>query len=310
MDRPSEPGGLQLRQLEYFLAVAAEQSFTRAANRLHVVQSAVSAAISALERELDAVLFERNARRVVLTAAGEALAPEARATLDTARAARNAVQQVGKELAGTIAVGCLSGVGGIDFAGLLGEFHARHPLVRLWLRTAESAGSAGLARSLTAGELDVAFLGLAGRPFPELRTRRLLRLPQVLAVPSAHPLADRDTVALPEVADEQFIDYPLGYANRTAIDQAFATAGLRRVIAMEVSDVAVAAEFVSHGLGVSFLPARMASNRDDLRTLPLTGQSLEWSLHVATASGRRITAATAALLEMVDEHLEPDAESE
>nr|WP_084752511.1 LysR family transcriptional regulator [Micromonospora avicenniae] len=153
--------------MEYFLAVAAEQSFTRAANRLHVVQSAVSAAISALERELDAVLFERNARRVVLTAAGEVLAPKARATLDTARAARDAVQQVGKELGGTIALGCLSGVGGIDFAGLLGEFHARHPLVRLWLRTAESDGSAGLARSLTVGELDVAFLGLAGRPFPE-----------------------------------------------------------------------------------------------------------------------------------------------
>ncbi|WP_199734285.1 LysR family transcriptional regulator [Micromonospora musae] len=305
--RPSDPGGLQLRQLEYFLAVAAEQSFTRAATRLHVVQSAVSAAISGLERELGATLFDRSAQGVVLTAAGEALLPKARTTLDTAHAARDAVQRAGRELGGSIAIGCLSGVGGIDFAGLLGRFHTRHPLVRLWLRTAESDGSAGLARSLADGELDVAFLGIGARPFPQLHTRRLLRLPQVLAVPATHPLASRNTVTLTEVAGERFIDYPVGYATRTATDQAFAAAGLERTIAMEVSDVAVAADFVAHGLGVAFLPARALPAGTGIKALPLDDQSLEWSLHVATARHRRVGAATAALLKLVDEHLEPAA---
>ncbi|MFD0788599.1 LysR family transcriptional regulator, partial [Micromonospora azadirachtae] len=80
---------MELRHLEYFVAVAAERSFTRAANRLHVVQSAVSAAISSLERELGSTLFERSAQRVDLTEAGEALLPQARATLDAAQAARD-----------------------------------------------------------------------------------------------------------------------------------------------------------------------------------------------------------------------------
>lgn len=85
---------MELRHLEYFLAVAEELNFTRAARRLHVVQSGVSAAVRALEHELGAPLFERTSKQVALTAAGEALLPEARATLAAAQAARDAVGQV------------------------------------------------------------------------------------------------------------------------------------------------------------------------------------------------------------------------
>ncbi|MGW4462798.1 LysR family transcriptional regulator [Micromonospora sp. NPDC004704] len=304
--RPSEYvilGGVELRHLEYFVAVAAERSFTRAAGRLHVVQSAVSSAISALERELGAVLFERGAQRFSLTDAGEALLPRARATLDAAQSARDAVNEVGRELHGSVAVGCLTGVGGIDFAGLLGEFHRTHPRVRLRLRAATWDGSAGLARSLVDGEVDVAFLGIGGRPFPHLRTRLLVRIPQVVVVPADHPLARQDSVTLAEVADEPFIDYPLGYANRTANDAAFRAAGLERVIGMEVTDVGVAADFASHGLGVTILPTHTVPRTPLCRALPVTDQSLEWSLHLATAEQRRISSATAALMAMVDDHL-------
>lgn len=298
---------MELRHLEYFLAVAAERSFTRAASRLHVVQSAVSAAISTLERELGAPLFERSAQRVVLTSAGEALLPEARATLDTAQAARDAVRRVCRELGGTVVLGCLTGVGGVDFAGLLSDFHTRHPLVRLWLRAAASDGSAGLARSLVNHEIDVAFLGVGRRPFPNLDSRQLVRIPQVLVVPAGHPLADRRSVTLAEVADEQFIDYPIGYANRTRNDDAFAAAGVERTITMEVSDVVMAANFVRHGLGVTILPVRAVPPGPEVSALPVTDQSLEWSLHVATARGRRVGAATAALLELVDAYVEDDS---
>jgi DNA-binding transcriptional LysR family regulator len=297
-------GGVELRHLEYFMAVASERSFTRAASRLHVVQSAVSAAISALERELGAALFERNPQRVLLTDAGAALLPRAREAIDAAQAARDAVQEVSGGLRGTVVVGCLTGVGGIDFAGLLGQFHTSHPRVRLQLRAAGSDGSAGLARALADGEIDVAFLGLGGRPFPQLRTRMLVRIPQVLVVPAGHALASRDSVTLAETAGEPFIDYPLGYANRTANDQAFRAAGVDRYIAMEVTDVTVAADFVTHGLGVTILPTRTVPAGPECRALPVTDQSLEWSLHVATADQRRISAATAALMDLVDAHVE------
>jgi DNA-binding transcriptional LysR family regulator len=249
------------------------------------------------------LLFERTAQRVVLTDAGEALLPQARATLDAAQAARDAVHDVGKELRGTLTVGCLTGVGGIDFPGLLGQFRATHPRVTLWLRAATWKGSAGLARSLVDGEIDVAFLGVSGQPFPHLRTRELLRLPQQLVVPAAHPLAARDSVTLAEVAGEQFIDYPLGYANRTTNDRAFAAAGLQRTIAMEVADVSVAAEFVAAGLGVTILPTRTVPRAPNCKALPVTDQSLEFSLHVATAEQRRTSAAARALLDLADAYV-------
>jgi DNA-binding transcriptional LysR family regulator len=81
-------GRVELRHLEYFVAVAEELSFTRASRRLHVVQSGVSSAIQSLERELGAALFDRDRHRVALTDAGQALLPEARATLAAAQAAR------------------------------------------------------------------------------------------------------------------------------------------------------------------------------------------------------------------------------
>ncbi|MEV6368414.1 LysR family transcriptional regulator [Micromonospora musae] len=295
---------MELRHLEYFVAVATERSFTRAAKRLHVVQSAVSAAISALERELGAPLFERSAQRVELTDAGEALLPQARATLDAAQAARDAVHEVGQELRGTVVVGCLTGVGGIDFAGLFGDFHTRHPRVALHLRAATWNGSAGLARSLVDGEIDVAFLGVSPRPFPNLETRMLVPVPQVLVVPAGHRLAERDSVVLADLAEESFIDYPVGYANRTTNDLAFGAAGLERHIAMEVADVTVAAEFVRHGLGVAILPVRNVPPGPEVKALPVTDQSLEWALHAATATGRRVSAAASSLLGMVDGHLE------
>src|SRR6201996_535428 len=88
---PGDNQRMELHQLEYFVAVAEELSFTRGARRAHVVQSAVSAAITRLERELDAPLFERTRRKVVLTDAGAVLLPEARATLAAAQGARDAV---------------------------------------------------------------------------------------------------------------------------------------------------------------------------------------------------------------------------
>ena len=102
--------GVELRQLEYFVAVAEEQNFTRAAARLHVVQSAVSAAVKTLERELGASLLDRNSKRVRLTDAGAALLPRARIALDAARDARDAVAEVHGGLRGTLRIGTMTSI--------------------------------------------------------------------------------------------------------------------------------------------------------------------------------------------------------
>src|SRR3954447_16658405 len=126
-------GGMELRHFEYFVAVAEERSFTRAAARLHVVQSGVSAVIKSLERELGVALLERTSKRVALTDAGEVLLPRARAALDAVRDARDAIDQVRGGLRGTVRIGTLTSVSVIDVPALLGEFHRGHPDVLLQL---------------------------------------------------------------------------------------------------------------------------------------------------------------------------------
>src|SRR4051812_26850994 len=138
---------MELRHLEYFVAVAEERSFTRAAARLHVVQSGVSAAVKALERELDAALLERTSKRVALTDAGEALLPRARAALDAAQAARDAVGEVRGGLRGVLRIGTLASLSLIDVPALLGRFHRANPGVTIRLLVSPR-GTAGLLDAL------------------------------------------------------------------------------------------------------------------------------------------------------------------
>jgi DNA-binding transcriptional LysR family regulator len=295
---------VEFRQVEYFLAVAEEESFSRAAGRLHVVQSAVSAAVRRLERELGCPLFDRSARRVTLTDAGAALLPEARATLDAMRAAREAVDQVRGGLRGTIDLGTMTSIGIVDLPGLLGDFHVTHPEVVLRLHVAPS-GSLGLARSLLDGELDVALLSLP-RPTPAgLLARELAASPLRLVVREDHRLAGWPGVSLSELTTEQFIDSPPGYGNRVVADRAFAAAGLDRRVALEITDIKTTARFVQHGLGVAFVPAFAAPTDPDLRVLPVTDAAMRWSLSVATSAVRRPGAALRALLALVDTYMDP-----
>ncbi|MDN3357666.1 LysR family transcriptional regulator [Actinomadura sp. DC4] len=293
---------MELRQLNYFVAVANEKSFTLAAKRLHVVQSAVSAAIASLERDLRVTLFERNAQRVVLTEAGAALLPEALAVLDAAQGARDAVDELGRGVRGSVRVGSLAGLDLVDLPALAGDFRRRYPGVELRLRV-ETTGSAGIVAALLNGEVDVGFLGVADTVNRDLCTRELLRVPQVLAVPAGHPLARRRTVAVSDLAEEDFVDFPPGYASRAVTDQVFAAARIERRIAVEVGGVENAADFVRHGVGVAIVPPFAVRGDEAVRTVKVKDEPLEWSLHLATTRKRKPTAAVRALTGLVDAHL-------
>ncbi|MFJ2019338.1 LysR family transcriptional regulator [Streptomyces nodosus] len=293
---------MELRQLEYFVAVAEELSFTRAAERLHVVQSAVSAAIRSLEREVGPVLFERSSQHVALTTAGAALLPEARATLDAARTAREAAQLSEGRLRGTVQIGTLSSVARPDLPGLLGRFHRLHPAVSLRLAVSPR-GSAGLVEGLLAGSLDLAFVSLPGGPPAGLRVRDLYSTPMALLVPAEHPLAEADGPReLTELAAEPFVDTPVGYGNREVVDRAFARAGLRRQVVLEATDVGTVASYVRAGLGIAFLHDITADvDEAGLAVLPLADPSLRWTLSVAVSATRRPSAPLRALLDVLDD---------
>ncbi|PZF82685.1 LysR family transcriptional regulator [Jiangella anatolica] len=293
---------MELRQLEYFVAVAHEKSFTLAAKRLHVVQSAVSAAIAALEKDLKVTLFERNAQRVVLTEAGAALLPEALAVQDAVQGAHDVVDELGSGLRGRVRMAMLGGLALIDLPAVAGLFRARYPGVELQLRV-EASGSSGNLAALLAGDCDVALLALSGPAHPDLATWELVRVPNVLAVPVRHRLARRRRVILADLADESFVDFPPGFTNRAIADQVFEAAGLSRRIAVEVAGVDEAAAFVRHEVGVALLPEYAARLTDGVRVLPVDGQSFEWAVHLATLRRRRPPAALRALLGLVTQHV-------
>ncbi len=260
-----------------------------------MVQSGVSSAVQALERELGAALFDRDRHRVALADAGRALLPEARATLAAAQAARDAVGEARAGLRGTLTMGTMQSTGRLDLPALLGRFYAAHPGVLVRLRLS-SAGSAGLADEVRSGNLDLALLSLPGRPPAGLNLRPVSDEPLLLTCPPGHPLAGRRRITLEQLAGESFIDFTPGWGNRAVTDRAFAAAGLDREVRFEVADFVTAASLVRNGLGLAFLPQPFAAGLPDLPTITVTGTRLIWPVSVATAARRRLSAAGQALL--------------
>ncbi|MFF0050749.1 LysR family transcriptional regulator [Streptomyces sp. NPDC005498] len=285
---------MELRQLECFVTVAEEANFTRAATRLHIVQSAVSATIKTLERELGAHLLDRNSKRVLLTDAGAAFLPRARATLDAAQEAADAVAEISGGVRGTLRLGMMTSVGLIDLPALLGEFHRRHPGVLLQTSAAPS-GSQGLVDALRDRRLDLAFVSLPGPRPAGITLIDLTASVLDLVVPADHALAGRRSVRIAELDGMAFVDSPVGYGNRSIVDRAFTAASLSRRVAIEITDIATGVEFVRHGLGVALLPRFVLGGLDGVGTLKVDDADLDWPLSLAAPSNRPASAAARAM---------------
>src|ERR1700761_4025634 len=157
---------MDLRQLEYFVAVADEQHFTRAAARLHVVQSGLSASIRALEDQLGATLFHRTTRSVTLTPIGQAFLQEARRVLAAAAEAKRVVADMQELRRGRLSIGSIHGLEPlVDLAELLGRFHTAYPAVEIRL---VSGGTGPLIEGVRTGDLDLAFTQFVGTTPPEV----------------------------------------------------------------------------------------------------------------------------------------------
>lgn len=192
---------LELRHLRYFLAVADELHFTRAAERLHMAQPALSARVREIERKLGVPLFDRTTRTVALTAAGRALEPHARRAVAAAERGVHEARRAGRGEVGELAVGMIVGTQTALTTQLLAAFSERYPDVQIRLEEHDfSDPSAGL-RSHTA---DVAFLvlpiGADGLAFRALEERSMLAI-----LPATHRLAGAESIAIGEILDERWI---------------------------------------------------------------------------------------------------------
>lgn len=254
--------------MRYVIAVAETSSFTRAAQRCHVVQSALSHQVARLERELGARLFERTSRRVRLTPAGAAFLPAARQCVEAAERAAAEVAATAGEVRGRLTLGVIPTVAAVDIPALLGEFHRRHPHARLSLTV---GASDDLAEQVRQGEIEVAFLGIPVTVRPRgVRARELNRERLVAVVAPDHPLAGETSIDLRRLSSEVFVDLPAKTAGRAQSDLAFAAAGLTREVAFEVTNADYLARLVGAGLGVALLPPAYVAGLAGLATIEVT----------------------------------------
>jgi DNA-binding transcriptional LysR family regulator len=288
---------MELRQLEHFVAVVEELHFTRAARRVHVVQSSLSSSIRALERELGGDLFVRSSRQVALTDAGRALLPAARRALAAAADGQDAVASVRGMVRGQLNVGAIQTFGMIDLPALLGRYHRRHSAVTIRLR---HAAAAELARAVATGHLDIAFVDCAVDEFA-LHEFALGSDQLVLAAPDGDELAKRRTVRLSgaELADRDFVEYRADSALRAQIDAACERAGLHRRIVCEVDTMSYLVELIDQGVGVSFLPPMALRSHSDRITAVPTDPPMRRNLAAVVASDRAVPPAARALLQLL-----------
>ncbi|MER6811071.1 LysR family transcriptional regulator [Spirillospora sp. NPDC000708] len=283
---------MELRQLEYFVAVTEEASFTKAAAKLHVAQPGVSAQIRQLERELGQPLLDRSGRTVRLTEVGAAVLPYARAALAAVEGARLSVDELTGLLRGHVTIGTIDWIASLDLPGLLAGFHRDHPNVEITVVQDESAS---LAEALLAGRTDLAFLSLGAEPPPGIAVQPVIEQDLFASMSRDHPLAGRSSITLRTLAEQDLVSLPKGTGLRAVLDEACAAAGLRPRIAFEAGEPPVLAQLAAHGLGVAVLPESATAIRaDELASMPIVRPRLRGRIALAwRAEGPRGPAARA-----------------
>ena len=285
---------MELRQLEYLVAVAEHANFTRAAERLHVAQPAVSAQIRKLERELGQPLLDRSTRTVRLTAAGEAVLPHAKAALASVGNVTRAVEELTDLVSGSVAIGTVT-AHDVDVPGLLADFHAAHPGVEIRLSTDNSDV---LIDQIHSGVLDAAIVSVgADERLDGLDVDVVTDEAIDVAVSYDDEWAGTATVELAALAERPLITLPVGTGLRARLDQAFAAEGLSPHVAFEASTPIALAELAERGLGVAIVPSSVARTRPALHAVTITPE-LRGRLVLAARATGPTSPATAVLLQM------------
>ena len=248
---------MELRQLEYFIAVAEEANFTRAADRVHISQSGVSAQIRKLEHDLGATLIDRSGRSATLTTAGVAALEHARAVLGSVDAMRQAVNDVTGLIQGRLVVGMITGCTVQGLFDTLASFHLAHPGVEI---TLIEDNSEPLTERVRAGAVDLALIGTVGGPPSGLGALPIASERMVAGVPLHHQLAKRRRTSLAEISAYPIVCMPEGTAPRTMFDQACVVSGVRPNIVLQASAPDAVVDLALRGLGIAILTESMAAN--------------------------------------------------
>ena len=248
---------MDLRQLNHLIAVAEHQSFSAAARALHTVQSNVSTHVAKLEKELGAGLIDRHTMQP--TAEGRAVLERARRIRTELQAINDDIVSMRHEVAGEVRIGCIGTTGRWMASPLLGRLAERHPSL---LPVLVDATTTSLTPRVLDGDLDMA---IVNTPVVEagLESEPLFDEERIIVAPTDHPLADRGTINVADLAEHPVMLTPRGTTFRDAIDQELAAVGVRLTAAAEVDGLRLLASLAYQGYAPALLPASAVSGYPD-----------------------------------------------
>ena len=301
---------MEVRQLQIFRALAEELNFTRTAEKVHTVQSNVTAQIKALEEELGSPLFDRLGRRVTLTDAGRNFLPFAEQALAAMEQGQRAVQ-TGAEPSGPLKVGIPESILTYRLPQVLRIYHRRFPHVELNFRPQSDDV---LPVMLETGKLDMAVCMIDASPNPAIKSIRLRAERIFLLAHTSHPLAGQRTVKPADLAGQTLLLTEGGCGYRLKLDRVMAMQNIRPGNVTEFSSVEAIKQCVAAGMGLGLLPAIVVARelrQHQLKALHWAGPSLDIATHILWHKDKWVSPAMAAFIELVREKLEDDeSESE
>lgn len=279
---------MELRHLRYFLAVAEEGNFTRAAAKLGIGQPPLSQQIRDLENEVGAALFHRVPHGAELTAAGAAFLIEAKIAVAAAEKAKLAAKRANRGETGRLSLGfTASATYNAIVSGTIRRFRNQWPNVSLSLA---EMNSNVLTELVVRGELDAAFIRPGLEDPKGVRLKRITDEAMLIALPASHPLAKRDRLPLAALAGEPFVLFPrtVGLSLYDDIAQACRSAGFELSAAQEVPQIPSVVNLVAANLGVSIIPASVAHIKlDGVTYRPIEGPAPVARLALAIPKGHR-----------------------
>jgi LysR family transcriptional regulator, transcription activator of glutamate synthase operon len=298
---------MELRQLRYLVALAEERHFTRAAEREHIAQPALSQQIRRLEQTVGLPLVERSTRHVAMSEAGDLLVVRARRILAEVDAADAELQRLAGLQTGHVIVGAIHTMGPVDVSLALALFHQRYPGVELTVR---EHSSEELAQMLRVDELDLAFLSVTewieshGLALVQLVSEEL-----VVVLPPDHHLARRRRVRMVELAGERFISYRAGARLRELLLAAGKHAGFEPRVTLESNESQRIRRLVARRMGVAILPRSDAEAPGaETASVALIDPPLRRDITLAWREDRRHSPAATEFLQLSRELFAPEPE--
>jgi len=289
---------VDISQLEIFLCIAEEKSFSRAAEKMLRTQPALSIAIKRLEEELGEPLFDRSSKSGTLTEAGKILHSYAQRMINLRDEAKEAISELGGMFRGRLSIGANESTSLYLLPGLLLEYRQRHPNIKIevYRNVSEKIPSEVLERNL-----DFGFLSY-DPVHPALQSIEVHRDELVLVVPPNHRLVNRSHVSFKELAEEQFVAHNVKTPARTRIFELFAQHRTPLNICIELATLETIKEFVALNVGIAILP-RLAV-RDEIESgklveVPVKGMKIEKVLRIVYRREHSLSHAAKSFLEIV-----------